>query len=49
MQADFAVILIATAFTLVGLAVVQVFPEASLLAAFFLLGLILLNIAFAFA
>ena len=49
MQADFALILIATAFTLVGLAVVQVFPEASLLAAFFLVGLLLLNIAFAFA
>ena len=49
MQADIAVILIAAAFSLVGLAVVQVFPEASLLAAFFLVGLLLLNVALAFA
>ena len=49
MQPGFAARLIAVAFTIVGLAIVKVVPKASLLAAFFLVGVLSLNVALSFA
>lgn len=49
MQPDFAALLIAAAFSIVGYAIVKMVPEASLLAAFFLVGLLSLNVALSFA
>ena len=48
-QPDFAALLIAAAFSIVGLAIVRMVPKASLLAAFFLVGALSLNVALSFA
>ncbi len=49
MSLDAIAICISTGFIALGVVMAKFFPEASLLAAFFLVGLAILNIALAFS